>query len=87
MAQLVKLQDYISRYQIDLKRYPTQFVRLKKQQWERVNASYERGALDTSWMEKEQEDDLEVEEKNPLSLNCFHETKKKSLQRYWMKKR
>lgn len=30
MAQLVKIQDYISRYQIDLARYPTQFVRLKK---------------------------------------------------------
>ena len=48
MAQLVKLQDYISRYQIDLARYPTQFVRLKKTNgsalsdsgnWEKILAS------------------------------------------------
>ena len=78
MAQLVKLQDYISRYQIDLKRYPTQFVRLKKQQWERVNASYERGALDTSWMEKEQEEDLEVEEKKSFISKLFSRNKEET---------
>ncbi|NLY79377.1 MAG: NERD domain-containing protein, partial [Lysinibacillus sp.] len=36
MAQLVKLQDYISRYEIDLTRYPTQYVRLKRTQWDKV---------------------------------------------------
>lgn len=36
LAQLIKLQDYISRYQVDLKRYPTQFIRLKQVQWERM---------------------------------------------------
>lgn len=43
MAQLIKLQDYISRYEIDLTRYPTQFIRLKKGQWERVKEQWERG--------------------------------------------
>ncbi|KPB05350.1 hypothetical protein [Bacillus sp. CHD6a] len=33
MAQLIKLQDYITRYEADIYRYPNQFIRLKKQQW------------------------------------------------------
>lgn len=49
MAQLVKLQDYISRYQIDLARYPTQFVRLKKSQWERVKHQWESGDDIQQW--------------------------------------
>lgn len=36
MAQLVKLMDYVSRYEQDLSHYPTQFVRLKKYQWARL---------------------------------------------------
>ena len=34
MAQLIKLQDYISRYEQDIYRYSSQYVRFKKQQWE-----------------------------------------------------
>ena len=49
MAQLVKLQDYISRYQIDLARYPTQFVRLKKNQWQRVKHQWETGEEIQRW--------------------------------------
>ncbi|MBG9453662.1 hypothetical protein ABE61_06125 [Lysinibacillus sphaericus] len=49
MAQLVKLQDYISRYQIDLARYPTQFVRLKQSQWERVKRQWELGEEISEW--------------------------------------
>ncbi|MFF2795891.1 nuclease-related domain-containing protein [Lysinibacillus xylanilyticus] len=49
MAQLVKLQDYTSRYQIDLARYPTQFVRLKKSQWERVKRQWELGEEISEW--------------------------------------
>ena len=45
MAQLVKLQDYVSRYQVDLKRYPTQFVRLKKQQWDRTKEEWKEVLL------------------------------------------
>ncbi|QTD41375.1 nuclease-related domain-containing protein [Sporosarcina sp. Te-1] len=43
MAQLVKLIDYISRYENDLSRYPTQFIRLKKSQWERMKFQWENG--------------------------------------------
>lgn len=73
MAQLVKLQDYISRYQIDLKRYPTQFVRLKKQQWERTQVEWERGSLDSSWLEKE--DEVEVSEKKSIFSKFFKRDK------------
>jgi hypothetical protein len=33
MAQLIKLQDYISRYEIDFYRYPGHFIRMKKESW------------------------------------------------------
>ncbi|WP_088005552.1 NERD domain-containing protein [Indiicoccus explosivorum] len=33
MAQLIKLQDCVSRYADDLNRYPSQFIRLKREQW------------------------------------------------------
>ena len=39
MAQLIKLQDFISRYETDIYRYPSQFIRLKKERWEKINAS------------------------------------------------
>jgi len=43
VAQLVKLADYISRYQVDLNKYPTQYIRLKKLQWERLKRRWEAG--------------------------------------------
>lgn len=46
MAQLIKLQDYISRYETDLSRYPSQYIRLKKQQWEKIKVAWEMGELD-----------------------------------------
>lgn len=36
MAQLVKLQDYASRYETDAYRYPGQFIRLKKENWKKM---------------------------------------------------
>ncbi|TQR18003.1 nuclease-related domain-containing protein [Psychrobacillus vulpis] len=73
MAQLVKLQDYISRYQVDLKRYPTQFVRLKKQQWDRTKEEWENGTLESSWLEKEDEE--EIPEKKSLFSKLFNRNK------------
>ncbi len=45
MAQLVKLLDYVSRYENDLTRYPNQFLRLKKYQWNRMSVQWEAGGL------------------------------------------
>lgn len=46
VAQLIKLQDYVTRYETDISRYPAQYVRLKKQQWDKL---YE------TWKIKDQE--------------------------------
>lgn len=43
MAQLVKLSNYISRYEDDLTRYSTQFIRLKKQHWNGLKYRWETG--------------------------------------------
>ena len=59
MAQLVKIQDYISRYQIDLARYPTQFIRLKQNQWERVKHQWQTGEVIEQWEHLEEEDSQE----------------------------
>lgn len=67
MAQLVKLQDYISRYQIDLSRYPTQFVRLKKIQWDRVKQQWVSGEEIPQW-EPFEEKEEEKESKKTFSL-------------------
>lgn len=36
MAQLIKLKDYISRYEWNAYRYPSQYVRLKQENWEKL---------------------------------------------------
>lgn len=48
MGQLIKLQDYISRYEMDIFTYPSRFVRLKKQKWERTKLNWENEGLDVS---------------------------------------
>lgn len=67
MAQLVKLQDYISRYQIDLSRYPTQFVRLKKIQWDRVKQQWVSGEDLPKWEQLEVQEEVQ-ESKKAFSL-------------------
>ncbi|MGD6816922.1 nuclease-related domain-containing protein [Metabacillus sp. 84] len=47
MGQLIKLRDYISRYELDPYHYTGQFIRLKKQQWERVNKAWEEQHFDS----------------------------------------
>lgn len=49
MAQLVKLLDYVSRYENDLSRYPTQYIRLKNSQWKRMKTQWEHGADLSDW--------------------------------------
>lgn len=41
MAQLIKLQDYTSRYQQNIYHYPARYVTLKKQQWEKLQKKWE----------------------------------------------
>ncbi|MFD1066815.1 NERD domain-containing protein [Oceanobacillus locisalsi] len=67
MAQLIKLQDYISRYEWDTYRYPTQYIRQKKEQWERFYAEWKDPLLQTDAQEEEEETEAEEgEEKHSL---------------------
>ncbi|GCD81490.1 NERD domain-containing protein [Parageobacillus thermoglucosidasius] len=56
MGQLIKLQDYISRYETDVYRYTSEFIRLKKRQWEQTKEQWESNKrndalpqLDETW--------------------------------------
>ena len=70
MAQLVKIQDYISRYEIDLGRYPTQFIRLKQNQWERVKHQWQTGEVIQRWEHIEEEEN-QVEKKTSIFQKLF----------------
>lgn len=52
MAQLIKIQDYITRYEWDTFRYPTQYIRLKRESWDRL---YERWSSPTRDMPSQEE--------------------------------
>ncbi|QHS23069.1 NERD domain-containing protein [Virgibacillus sp. MSP4-1] len=60
MAQLIKLQDYISRYETDIYRYPGQFIRLKKENWGKLLDRWEQEYA-AGTMELQQE---KIEESN-----------------------
>ncbi|MEZ7170622.1 nuclease-related domain-containing protein [Sporosarcina sp. OR05] len=52
MAQLVKLLDYVSRYENDLSRYPTQYIRLKTTHWERMKLRWLNEEDLTMWQQE-----------------------------------
>ncbi|MFD2213605.1 nuclease-related domain-containing protein [Metabacillus endolithicus] len=62
MAQIIKLFDYISRYELDAYRYPSQFIRLKKQQWEKVFQAWENNMFHTVMKVSETPDNQREEE-------------------------
>jgi Nuclease-related domain len=56
VGQLIKLQDYISRYETDVYRYASEFIRLKKRQWEQTKEQWKNNKsnddipqLDETW--------------------------------------
>ncbi|HEX7065811.1 MAG TPA: nuclease-related domain-containing protein [Bacillales bacterium] len=44
MAQLIKLENYVSRYELDIYRYPGKFIQMKNKRWEIVKEGNEEGA-------------------------------------------
>ncbi|MEN1968167.1 NERD domain-containing protein [Lentibacillus sp. N15] len=44
MAQLIKLKDYISRYEWNMYRYPSQFLRMKQENWRKLYALWDQPA-------------------------------------------
>lgn len=43
MAQLIKIQDYLSRYERDLYHYSSQFTRVKQHNWEKAKDYFYNG--------------------------------------------
>jgi hypothetical protein len=68
MAQLIKIQDYVSRYEQDIYRYPPQFIKLKKQQWDKVKAAYLAGELEQLFNQSDENQ----------RMNLLHEEEKKT---------
>lgn len=67
MGQLIKLQDYVSRYENNIYFYPSRFVKLKKQQWIKIKNLWENNLLVNETMENNTFNWLdEEEEKEPL---------------------
>lgn len=64
MGQLIKLQDYISRYEVDIYKYPAQFIRLKRKQWDELYQRWQSGSLIFPSQEVHQEVPLEIDAKN-----------------------
>ncbi|MRG87749.1 nuclease-related domain-containing protein [Salinibacillus xinjiangensis] len=76
MAQLIKLQDYISRYEIDFYRYPGQFIRLKKENWHKV---YEHWELNQPRIETPEELETSGTKESFSLKNLFIRRKEKDL--------
>ena len=66
MGQLIKLQDYVSRYEQNIFHYPSRFVLLKKQQWEKLRNLWENPNEMTFFTQTTQQNGiLEEDEKHP----------------------
>jgi hypothetical protein len=58
MGQLIKLADYISRYQRDAFHYPGQYIRLKQENWKSLVKKWEiQLEKNTAVVEQEEEQD------------------------------
>lgn len=68
MGQLIKLQDYISRYEQDIYRYPLQFVRLKQQQWGKLKTAFLAGELETLYGNHPEEIQVQNEQEGKLGI-------------------
>ncbi|TWI56914.1 NERD domain-containing protein [Halalkalibacter nanhaiisediminis] len=77
MAHLIKLEDYISRYQFDLHRYPSQYSRMKKERWYYVKSDWEQFQLDSvNGDTKEYQYDEVLEEERGLLAQTFERIKR-----------
>jgi hypothetical protein len=75
LAQLIKLYDYISRYELDAYRYPSQFIRLKRQQWDKVLSAWENNAFHS--LMKAGQAPSEKQESSQVKKNLFKKFRNK----------
>ncbi|MFQ3542449.1 NERD domain-containing protein [Halobacillus rhizosphaerae] len=57
MAQLIKLFDYISRYETNIYQYPSQYIRLKRENWKNMHQMWKQGSLNKQVEIDEPEDE------------------------------
>ncbi|MBA2173284.1 NERD domain-containing protein [Halobacillus locisalis] len=57
MAQLIKLQDYISRYESNIYQYPSKYIRLKQEHWKKMKSLFDQGLLEQSSTEEAPEEE------------------------------
>lgn len=69
MGQLIKLQDYVSRYEQNIYLYPSRYVRLKKQQWNKLKQAWEHaedGLFSEQFQNPQETFDWLEEDKEPF---------------------
>src|SRR5690625_2870701 len=71
MAQLIKLYDYISRYESNPFHYPTQYIQLKRENWRKLNDLWEKGPIVS-----QPESELNEEKNNKFRFNPFSKKNK-----------
>ncbi|REJ05396.1 NERD domain-containing protein [Halobacillus trueperi] len=72
MAQLIKLNDYISRYETNIYQYPSRYVKLKSDHWNKMKKRFEQG-----WVEKPIENGKRIEEEEQKGIKKFFKKKSK----------
>lgn len=76
MAQLIKLEDYISRYEKDLYHYSSQYIRLKRENWQKTNEERELAKQVDIFQEDKYTSDNFAKKSSPFSkLNFFKRNK------------
>lgn len=68
MAQIIKIQDYISRYEQDPHHYINQFIRLKKQRWDELKKASKEQVQKQADQATEQAPEQEEEKRKKFSL-------------------
>lgn len=72
MGQLIKLQDYVSRYEQDIYHYSSQFVRLKNQQWTNLKKAYENSDIN-DWIIGAENSDSDEKQNEPVRKSQLSE--------------
>lgn len=77
MGQLIKLQDYVSRYEQNIYLYPSRYVRLKTQQWNKLLQAWKEG--DELFFQEKKQEEVEEDWLNQSKKNIFQKLKEKLL--------
>lgn len=85
MGQLIKLQDYVSRYEQNIYLYPSRYVRLKKQHWGKLKVAWEHNddsLFAEQFLPPQETYDWLEEDKQPLidKLKGFLKRSKKEIE-------